>query len=118
MHAEQVATTAAIGAGFEFTPEQIETQLTQCQELSFQYRDALKNAERAETAVHEPAPDQAGSVLQANQTKQSLSNLQDVIRSQINFLTHWQNTLTQVKANYLQNEHLTEGQWQGLAQWS
>jgi hypothetical protein len=115
LRAAQAATTVAVGAGFVFTPEQIQTQLAQCQELSIEYGLALRKAQQAEQVVHSPAPDPAGSVLQANQTRQSLSNLTGVIQNQIDFLRNWQNTLARVKATYLRNEHLTEAQWQGLA---
>jgi hypothetical protein len=115
IHAAQAAEAAAVGSGFKFTPEQIETQLKQCADLSAQYSNALGNARRAHIAVQPPAPDAAGSVLQAGQTQQSLANLEVVIQSQIDFLTNWQNTLSKVKANYLQNEHVNESQWQQLA---
>jgi hypothetical protein len=115
IHAAQVAEAAAVGSGFKFTPEQIETQLKQCQELSSQYGQALLKAQRAYASVHPPAPDAAGSVLQANQTQQSLDNLKGVIQSQLDFLANWQNTLAKVKANYLQNEHMNESRWRQLA---
>jgi purine nucleoside permease len=115
IHAAQVAEAAAVGSGFKFTPEQIETQLTQCQELIFQYNQALLKARRAYVSVHAPAPDEAGSVLQANQTQQSLTNLHGVIESQVQFLEKWHNTLTEVKAKYLQTEQGNESRWQQLA---
>ncbi|HEX5406757.1 MAG TPA: hypothetical protein VFX16_31160 [Pseudonocardiaceae bacterium] len=115
LHTTQAATTAAIGSGFTFTPEQIETQLTQCQDLYVQYVKASTTAQRAEAAVHAPAPDTAGSMLQANQTQQSLTNLKGVIQSQLDFLKNWQHTLSAVKARYLQTDHLSESQWQQLA---
>lgn len=113
--AAQAAEAAAVGSGFKFTPEQIETQLKQCADLYNQYNLALTKAERAYASVHAPAPDAAGSALQANQTQQSLANLQGVIESQIQFLTHWLQTLITVKNRYLQNEHMNESQWQQLA---
>ncbi|HEY3750567.1 MAG TPA: hypothetical protein VGL80_15340 [Pseudonocardiaceae bacterium] len=115
IHAAEVAEAAAVGSGFKFTPEQIETQLRQCKELALQYYQARGKAERAGLELHAPAPDTAGSVLQASQTQQSLANLRVVIQSQIDFLTKWQNTLTAVKTRYLQTEHLNETQWQQLA---
>lgn len=115
LEAGRAATTAAIGKGFAFTPEQIQTQLDRCQSLSGDWHQALHQAQSAEQSIYAPAPDPAGSVTQTNQAQQSLVNLVGVIASQIDFLTNWQDVLKQAKANYIRTERLTEGQWRRLA---
>ena len=72
MQAAQVATTAAIGAGFEFTPEQVEVQLAHCQQQLNELNNDLTNAQEAVQAVREPAPD-AASVAQADAVRNMLT---------------------------------------------
>jgi hypothetical protein len=111
----EAATRTAIGAGFAFTPDQIQTQLSKCQSLSKDWYEALQLAQSAEQSIYAPAPDMPGSVSQMNQTRQSLINLVGVINSQIGFLSSWQAALSQAKDNYMKSEQLNEHQWQWLA---
>jgi hypothetical protein len=111
----QATDAAAVGAGFEFTPEQIETLLPQCNDLRTQFEWARYKAQEAAQSVQPPAPDEAGSVLAANQIKQSLTNFVGVAQSQVDFLAWWEHELIRAKQDYLQTEHLTEEQWQRLA---
>lgn len=110
LRAAQTATTAAIGAGFEFTPEQIEAQLTQCQRELYDLNNDLRIAQDAVQAVHEPAPD-AASVGQADAVRNMLNSTVGMIRADIAYLTDWQAKLVAAKTNYQTNEHLTEAQW-------
>jgi hypothetical protein len=113
----QAVTAAAVGSGFQFTPEQIETQLKHCAEQIRDLNDDLRTAQAAVIAVHSPAPDSA-SVAQADAVKQMMENAVTVIRADITYLTDWQSKLVAAKNDYLTNEHLTEQHWQGLARGS
>lgn len=115
IHYAQVATAAATGAGFEFTPEEVALQLKHCQEQLSDLNDDLYSAQQAQIAVHEPAPD-AASVAQANAVRDMFSNTVDVIKADIAYLTNWQNQLNAAKQNYMTTEHLSEQQWAKLSQ--
>lgn len=110
----QTAATAATGAGFEFTPEQINTQLAHCTEQLNDLRGDLLTAQHAEQAVHPPAPD-AASVAQANAVRNMLTQTVAAIQADITYLSQWQATLTAAQARYMQTEHLTTDQWNRLA---
>ena len=110
----QAAATAATGAGFEFTPEQINIQLAHCKEQIDDLQTDLEQAQRAQRAVHPPAPD-AASVAQANAVQNMLAQTVAAIQADIAYLSQWQSTLTQAQARYMQNEQLTTDQWNRLA---
>jgi hypothetical protein len=110
----QSAATAATGAGFEFTPEQINTQLAHCAQQLDDLRSDLDQARRAQEAVHPPAPD-AASVAQANGVRNMLAQTVVAIQADIAYLSQWQATLTEAQARYMQNEQLTTAQWNRLA---
>ena len=110
----QAAATAATGAGFEFTPEQIDTQLTHCKQQIDDLRTDLVQAQRAQRAVHPPAPD-AASVAQANAVQNMLAQTAAAIQADITYLTDWQAKLTDAKTRYMANEQLTTDQWNRLA---
>lgn len=101
---------AAIGGGFQLPPSQLQDQLRRSQELRNVYVSALQDAEQARQAVHEPAPDQAGSVLQATQARASLTNLTSVIQSHVAYLTQWSDALATAQQNYLRTEQGIQGQ--------
>jgi hypothetical protein len=107
-------TTAAIGRGFQFTPDQIETQLAhanrQLNDLNFDRRAAQQAAQ----GVRPPAPDQA-STAQSAGVAQMLVDTAAVIESHINYLTTWRTSLNQAKANYMTAERVTEEQWHRVA---
>jgi hypothetical protein len=103
------------GGGFAFTPEQIEHQLRGCAELLRHYEHARYTALNSAAALHPPAPDEPGSVLQADATRQCLLDLADAAHDHLTYLTAWWHTLDDVKNAYLRSEHLTETQWQRLA---
>jgi hypothetical protein len=110
----QSAATAATGAGFEFTPEQINTQLAHCQQQIADLNTDLRTAQEAQLAVHPPAPDDA-SVAQANAVKNMLGQTVAAIQADITYLSQWQATLTEAQTRYMQTEQLTTDQWNRLA---
>jgi hypothetical protein len=110
----QSAGTAATGAGFEFTPEQINTQLAHCQDQLSDLNTDLITAQRALQDVHPPAPDDA-SVTQANAVRNMLAQTVAAIQADIAYLSKWQATLTEAQARYMQTEQLTTDQWNRLA---
>ena len=112
-HAQATA-TAATGAGFEFTPEQINTQLAHCQQQINDLITDLRTAQEAERAVHPPAPDDA-SVAQANAVKNMLGQTIAAIQADITYLSQWGAALTDAQTRYMQTEQLTADQWNRLA---
>ncbi len=114
LRSSQAATTAATGAGFEFTPEQVDLQLRHCQDQIHDLHIDLRTAEQAVAAVHEPAPD-AASVAQANAVRNMLESTVNVIRADIAYVTDWQNKLLAAKQNYIATENLSEQHWTRLS---
>jgi hypothetical protein len=110
----QTAAAAATGAGFEFTPEQINMQLAHCKQQLSDLNTDLNTAQYAQGAVHPPAPD-AASVAQANAVRNMLAQTEDAIRADIAYLTDWQAKLTDAQTRYMETEHLTADQWNRLA---
>jgi hypothetical protein len=108
------ATTAAIGKGFQFTPDQIETQLAHASQQLVDLNSDKRAAQLAAQAVRPPAPDQA-STAQSAGVRQMLLDTATVIDSHINYLSTWQASLKQAKANYMTTEHVTEEQWHRLS---
>ncbi|TCO62931.1 hypothetical protein [Actinocrispum wychmicini] len=111
----EAATQAATGAGFQFTPKEVEHQLTHCHEQIADLTADLRSAQRAKDIVREPAPDDA-SVALANAVRDMFSSTIDVVNADIAYVTDWQSKLVMAKNQYMANEHLTEQQWQRLAQ--
>jgi hypothetical protein len=111
----QAATTAAIGAGFEFTPDEVEVQLKHCQHQLSDLRNDLLDAQQAVKLVHWPAPDGA-SKTQADAVQRMLVSTVNVINADIAYLTNWQNKLNAAKQNYMNTEHLNEQEWTRLSQ--
>jgi hypothetical protein len=110
----QAAATTATGAGFEFTPEQVNAQLAHCKQQLDDLRNDLQDAQQAGLAVHPPAPD-AASVAQAAAVKNMLTETVAAIQADIAYLSQWQSTLNQAKARYMETEQLTADQWTRLA---
>ena len=108
------AAPAGAGAGFEFTPEQIDLQLNRCAQLLGELAVDVQGATAAQMAVRSPAPDPA-SVEQANAVKSMIGQTAANFQSGIDFLTHWQATLSAAKVNYMQTERMTADQWNRLA---
>jgi hypothetical protein len=110
----QAAAAAATGAGFEFTPEQVDTQITHCTQQLNDLNVDLRSAQEAERAVHPPAPD-AASVAQAAAVKNMLTETVAAIQADIAYLSQWQSTLNQAKARYMETEQLTADGWTRLS---
>jgi hypothetical protein len=115
LRSTQAATTAAIGAGFEFTPEEVAAQLKHCQKQLSELNIDLQTARRAVEFVYEPALDDA-SRTQASAVQAMMATTVEVIRADIAYLTNWQNKLRAAKQKYMTAEHLNEQQWTRLSQ--
>jgi hypothetical protein len=115
LRSSQAATTAAIGAGFEFTPEEMATQLRLCQDQLNELRQDLIKATRAQGLVQEPAPDSA-SRTQADAVKNMFVSTVTVIHADIKYLLTWQNKLNGAIQRYMTTEHLNKQQWDKLSQ--
>jgi hypothetical protein len=115
LRSTQAATTAAIGAGFEFTPEEVAAQLKHCQQQLSELNIDFQIAQRTVGLVQGPAPDNA-SQMQAAAVQAMMANTAEVIRADIAYLTNWQNKLNAAKQNYMANEHLNEQEWAKLSQ--
>lgn len=106
--------TAAMGRGYVFSPVQVDGLVRRAQDQSDRLRSYQQMIEPIQRIDLAPAPDQAGSVMQASAVTKSFENLNTRIKSQINFLTDWINKLNRAKQNYMQQEHLTEEEWKNL----
>jgi hypothetical protein len=115
LRSTQAATTAAIGAGFEFTPEEVATQLQLCQDQLNELQNDLVKATKTQNLVLEPAPDSA-SRTQADAVKNMFANTVTVIRADITYLMSWQHKLNGAKQRYMTTEHLNKEQWDKLSQ--
>lgn len=105
---------SGVGSGFQFSPEQIATQQKRCQQLKEDLRaDQFRIMQIGE--VDPPAPDKAGSVLQAESFRKLGVDLMKRNHSQIEFLEQWARRLADAKRDYMQQEHVTEPQWDRLA---
>lgn len=100
---------------FAMSPEQLDAQIKQRQQVILDLQSDQQAASAARLAVQPPAADPAGSVMQANAFKDSLAALRDQIQADIQTVTQWLNTLTTAKRNYMEQEHVTEDQWKRLA---
>lgn len=110
--ADAARVTVAVGNGFQFTPEEVQRQIAQCDSLIKDFeRDSsqIRVIARAEP----PAPDQA-SGRQVDAVRKFGADLEKRNRSQSQFLQHWVATLNAAKQRYLRQEHVTEEQWEKL----
>ncbi|MGH3623049.1 MAG: PE domain-containing protein [Sciscionella sp.] len=105
---------SGVGSGFQFSPEQIATQLKHCQQLKEDLRADQVCIMQIEE-VDPPAPDKAGSALQAKSFHKLGVDLMKRNHSQIEFLEQWARRLADAKRDYMQQEHVTEHQWNRLA---
>lgn len=109
---------AAVGNGFQFTPEQIEKLISHAQRLIEQQLSDRQHVEKIMN-VRPPSPDEAGSVMHARALSKWGENLLKLIENDRDFLNKWLTTLTQAKQRYMETEHLTADQWMRLAKgWS
>lgn len=109
----QSAASRGIGAGFEFDPLQIQSQIAQCSQLLAELQADLVAAQLAEAAIQPPAPDPA-SVAQATAVKGMFTETVAAIRSSIDYLSTWQSQVSQAKDSYLNTEHVTTDEWNRL----
>jgi hypothetical protein len=115
LRSTQAATTAAIGAGFEFTPEEVELQLKHCNQQLVELRNDLMTTKDTLEIKLDPADDDA-SRMQAYAVKSMLASTVNVINADIAYLMSWQNKLNIAKQNYMTTEQLNEQQWAMLSQ--
>ncbi|HEY2698289.1 MAG TPA: hypothetical protein VGJ45_22705 [Pseudonocardiaceae bacterium] len=105
----------ATSGGYRFTPAEIQQQLIQCTDLLAKFENSyLQRAGRITTAA--TAPDVAGSVPQADAVRRLGGRATQRAHNQADFLRAWYDTLISARARYLEQEHLTEAQWNVLAQ--
>jgi len=110
--AEQTA-QQAIGAGYEFTPAQIEKNISDASNLVLDFQRDQDDIQVI-INVTPPAPDPA-SVAHATALSNWGKQLMARNQSQINFLQAWIGTLQNAKTAYLNQEHLTAADWARLA---
>jgi hypothetical protein len=104
----------AAGGGFEFTPQQIDLQLSRCSEMLSQLGLDVQNAQATQMAVRPPAPD-AASVAQANAVKNFFAQTEAAFQTGLDFVSQWQTKLATAKTNYMQTEQLTADEWTRLS---
>ena len=111
------AQSAATRGGYRFTPAEIQQQLIQCTDLLAKFEKSyVQRAARITTAAIAPAPDTAGSVPQADAVRSLGVRATQRAYNQAAFLRGWYDTLITARARYLEQEHITEAQWNALAQ--
>lgn len=103
-----------MGGGFEFTPQQIDLQISRCSQMLSELGADVQAAQAAQMAVHPPAPDGA-SVAQANAVKNFFAQTESAFQAGLNFVSRWQTNLANAKANYMQTEHLTADEWNRIS---
>ncbi|HEX3783337.1 MAG TPA: hypothetical protein VHX38_27035 [Pseudonocardiaceae bacterium] len=101
------------GSGFSFSPEEIATQISQCQQLIKNLNSDQRDIDVI-AGTKPPATDEAGSVHQANAVVKFGNDLRVRNRSQIGYLEGWIATLQKAQQNYMETEHLTQAQWNRL----
>jgi hypothetical protein len=108
---------AATSGGYRFTPAEIQQQLIQCTDLLAKFENSyVQRASRISTAATAPAPDTAGSVPQAEAVRRLGMRATQRAQNQAVFLRSWYDNLIDARARYLEQEHITEAQWNVLAQ--
>lgn len=111
------AQPAATSGGYRFTPAEIQQQLIQCTDLLAKFENSyIQSAGRITTAATAPAPDIAGNVPQADAVRRLGGRARQRAHNQADFLRDWYDTLISARARYLEQEHITEAQWNALAQ--
>lgn len=111
------AQPAATSGGYRFTPAEIQQQLIQCTDLLAKFENSyIQRAGRITTAATAPEPDVAGSVPQANAVRRLGGRPTQRAHNQADFLRDWYDTLISARTRYLEQEHITEAQWNALAQ--
>jgi hypothetical protein len=103
---------AAIGAGYEFSPEQIDKCISDAKDLINQFTHDWQYIYTI-IDVKPPAPDPV-SVQHAKALSNWGKQLMARNQSQIRFLDAWLESLQNAKTNYMNQEHLSETQWHRL----
>jgi hypothetical protein len=103
------------GGGYRFTPAEIQQQLIQCTDLLEKFETSHPLAAQLVASARSPAPDIADSVTQAATVAAVGRRAGQRIGSQTAFLRNWYDILIVARARYLEQEHLTEAQWNALA---
>ena len=101
--------------GYRFTPAEIQQQLIQCTDLLRKFETSYVQQAQAIALTQAPAPDTAGSVTQAQAVAAVGARATKRIDNQAAFLRNWYHTLISARNRYLEQEHLTEAQWNVLA---
>jgi hypothetical protein len=113
MRQAQATAAAAIGAGYEFSPGQIEKNIADAQNLKLAYQQAQSKIQTI-IGVIPPAQDPM-SVWHAQELSQRGKQLMNRNRSQISFLNSWIQSLQNAKTAYMNQEHVTEAEWKRMA---
>ena len=112
--ANTVGQLAGIGKGFQFSPEEIDDQLTKCSQLAKSLRQRQQDARDAVVYLSvAPATDPVSQKI----TKAHVAWAQDMAtnaKNRITQLQQWIDTLNQAKTTYMDQEHLSEDQWHRL----
>jgi hypothetical protein len=108
------ALSAEAGPGYQFSPEEIQHAINQLHvklDRLDGYRHQLDTIRFADFA---PALDKPGSVMHATALKKGFANVQAAILNERDKVKAWLNLLTRTKQAYLEQDQLTEQQWQRL----
>lgn len=97
------------------TPAEIQQQLIQCTDLLDKFATSRLDTAHRIASVRPPAPDAQGSVAQANAVAAVGRRARRRLDDQADFLRGWYQTLISARERYLEQEHLTEAEWNILA---
>jgi hypothetical protein len=104
-----------VTGSYRFTPAEIQQQLIQCTDLLRKFETSYLQQAQAIALTEPPAPDVAGSVTQAQAVAGVGARAGKRIDNQATFLRNWYHALIAARTRYLEQEHLTEAQWNVLA---
>lgn len=102
--------------GYRFTPAEIQQQLIQCTDLLRKFETSYRQMAGVISFTSPPALDTEGSVIQAKAVADLGTRASQRVLNQASFLHNWYNILIRARARYVEQEHLTEAQWNALAQ--
>ena len=112
-HQAEQAAQQAIGAGYVFTPAQIEKNIADANDLIVGLTHDHQDIEII-IRVTPPAPDPA-SVAHAKALSTWGQQLRARNQSQINFVNSWIGSLQNAKNAYMSQEHMTAADWTRIA---
>ncbi|HEX7660455.1 MAG TPA: PE domain-containing protein [Pseudonocardiaceae bacterium] len=112
--ANTVGQLAGMGKGYQFSPEEIENQITQCGQQMDELRQHMRDANTAAQYFSVASAADPVSQKAAKAHTQWATDLATNLRHRTTELQQWMDQLNQAKKAYMDQEHLSEDQWHRL----